>query len=147
MREEIIELNGKEYVLELNRQSAIKIEQYTDLQKSIEAINKDLIEHIEEINENEDPFANEVNYDTMQEEAKKQEETLKKMICRAFWIWLFPKNRLNINEVQEILNSYFENGDKLRFISEKFGEYFKISTDISEKYLEEVKNLKAQANK
>ena len=34
-KNEILELNGKEYTLELNRESAINIEKYTNLQKSM----------------------------------------------------------------------------------------------------------------
>ena len=35
LKEEMIELNGKEYTLTLNRQSALKIEQYTNELQSI----------------------------------------------------------------------------------------------------------------
>ena len=52
-RNEIIELNGVEYTLELNRESALKIEQYADLQKSMTLVQQSLIEHIEEIRDDE----------------------------------------------------------------------------------------------
>lgn len=147
-REEIIELNGVEYTVELNRQSAIKIEKYTKLNESLQYINSTNLKYVDEIKENENPFADEEDLDKMEEESQNKLETLKKLIVRAFWIWLYPNHKLDIKEVEEILKPYVDDEDeKLKFISEKYGEYIKLSADISLKYNEERKNLKAQANK
>ena len=39
---EVIELNGKEYTVELNRESAVKIEQYVNMAEILEKINQPL---------------------------------------------------------------------------------------------------------
>lgn len=147
-RNEIIELNGVEYTLELNRESAIQIEKYTNTQKTMQLINEPLVEYVDEIKEDEDPFAETVNIEEMQEKAQEKVKALNKMITRAFWIWLYPNHKLNIKQVEEIIKPYLEeNDEKLEFISQKYAEYLELSTEISSKYIEEQKNLKAQVNK
>ena len=147
-RNEIIELNGVEYTLELNRESAIQIEKYTNTQKTMQLINEPLVEYVEEIKDDEDPFAEVVDIEEMEEKAQEKVNALNKMITRAFWIWLYPNHKLNIKQVEEIIKPYLEeNDEKLKFISEKYAEYLELSTEISSKYIEEQKNLKAQVNK
>lgn len=147
IKEEIIELNNKEYTVTLNRQSVLKIEQYTNLQKSLVEIKKDVIDHIEEIKENEDPFAEEIDIDEMQKKAEEKLNILHRIIERAFWIWLYPKHKLNINEVKEIIAPYYEDDSKMEYISELYNDLLNKSYTISNKYYEEQKNLKALANK
>ena len=146
-KNEIIELNGVEYTLELNRDSYLKIDQYSNIQKSMETIQKDLYEHIEEIDDNTNPFANEISEDDIERAANEKLETLHKIIERAFWIWLYPNHKLVISEVKKILEPYFDDTDKFQFISEKYGEYLKKCVEIRTDYFEEQKNLKAQINK
>lgn len=147
-RNEIIELNGVEYTLELNRDSAVQIEKYTNTQKTMQIITAPLVEYVEEIEENENPFENVVDIEKMQEKAQEKIEALNKMITRAFWIWLYPNHKLNINQVKELLQPYLEDdGEKFSFINQKYAEYLELSTEISDKYIEEQKNLKAQVNK
>lgn len=147
IKEEIIELNNKEYTVTLNRQSVLKIEQYTNLQKSLVEIRKDVIDHIEEIKENENPFAEEIDIDEMQKKAEEKLNILHRIIERAFWIWLYPKHKLNINEVKEIIAPYYEDDSKMEYISELYNDLLNKSYTISNKYYEEQKNLKALANK
>ncbi len=147
-RNEIIELNGVEYTLELNRESAVQIEKYTNTQKTMQIIATPLVDYVEEIEEDENPFENIVNIEEMQEKAQEKIDALNRMITRAFWIWLYPNHKLNINQVKEILQPYLEDdGEKFSFISQKYAEYLDLSTEISDKYIEEQKNLKAQVNK
>ncbi len=146
-RNEIIELNGVEYTLELNRESVVRIEKYTNLQKTYKEISKPIFEYKEEIEENENPFEEEIKLDEMQEEADKKLALLKDLYAKAFWIWLYPNHKLNINEVKKILEPYFEDDAKIEALSELYGKFMQLSTEISQKYIEEQKNLKAQANK
>ena len=146
-RNEIIELNGVEYTLELNRESVVRIEKYTNLQKTYKEISKPIFEYKEEIEENENPFEEEIKLDEMQEEADKKLALLKDLYAKAFWIWLYPNHKLNINEVRKILEPYFEDDAKIEALSELYGKFMQLSTEISQKYIEEQKNLKAQANK
>lgn len=146
-RNEIIELNGEEYTLELNRESAVKIEQRTNMQNSIKKLYEGSVDYIDEIDEEENPFSEEINFDEIIEKAEEKEKIMQKIICVAFYIWLYPNHKLKYNEVVELLKPYFEDEDKLEYISEKYGEYMKLSSEISGKYIEERKNLKAQTNK
>ena len=146
-RNEIIKLNDVEYTLELNRESAVRIEQYTNLQKTYKEISKPLFEYKEEIEEDENPFENEIKLDEMQEEADKKLATLKNLYAKAFWIWLYPNHKLNITQVKEILEPYYEDDEKIKSISELYAKFMQLSTEISQKYMEEQKNLKAQTKK
>ena len=69
------------------------------------------------------------------------------MIAKAFWLWLYPKHKLDYDEVYEMIAPYFEDEEKTTFISNEYGRLLKESTEIQEKYMEELKNLKALANK
>lgn len=146
-KNEIIELNGKEYTLELNRESAIRIEQYTNLQKTMREINKPLINYVDEIEKGTNPFENEIDFDLMEQEAENKLKNLHKIIENAFWIWLYPNHKLDKDEVSKIIAPYYETDEKMEFISKKYSELMEKSTEINQKYLEELKNLKAQTNK
>lgn len=146
-KNEIIELNGFEYTLELNRDSFLKIDQYSNVKKSMEVIQKDLYEYIDEIDDNTDPFANEIDYDKLEEEANNKLNTLHKIMERAYWIWLYPEHKLSITEVKQILNPYFEDDSKFEWLCEKYGEFMQKCVEIRNEYNENQKNLKAQANK
>ena len=144
---EVIELNGKEYTVELNRESIIRIEQYTNLKQSSQEINKPLIEDKsqKEISADENPFADEISEDELEKSNDEKEETVKKVMTRAFWIWLYPQEKLSISQVEEILNPYYESEQKAQELSDIYMDLTKKSIDIRQKYLEERKNLKALA--
>ena len=146
-RNEIILLNDVEYTLELNRDSFLKIDQYSNIKKSMETVKKDLYEYHDEIDDNTDPFAEEIKDEDIEKVVDEKVATLCKIIERAFWIWLYPNHKLGITKVQEILKPYFDDEEKFKWISEKYGEYMQESVDIRTEYLEEQKNLKALANK
>jgi hypothetical protein len=146
-KNEIIELNDFEYTLELNRDSFLKIDQYSNAKKSMETIQKDLYEYIDEIDDNTDPFAEEIDYDKLEEDANNKLNTLYKILERAFWIWLYPEHKLNITQVKEILKPYFDDEEKFQWLCEKYGEYMQKCVEIRNEYNENQKNLKAQANK
>lgn len=147
-RNEIIKLNDVEYTLELNRESVVRIEQYTNYKRVYKDISKPLFEYKDEIKENENPFENEIEFEKMQEEAEKKLKLLQEIITKAFWIWLYPNHKLNISEVEKILKPYLEDdSEKWQEINIMYGKYMQLSTEINEKYLEDLKNLKAQANK
>lgn len=144
---EIIELNGKEYTAELNRESILRIEQYTNLKQSSEEINKPALEDKsqKEISNDENPFAEEISEDALEKSATEKEETVKKVMTRAFWIWLYPQEKLSISQVEEILNPYYDSEEKAKELSDIYMDLTKKSIDIRQKYLEERKNLKALA--
>lgn len=146
-KEEIIELNGKEYTLVLNRESFIKIDQYSNIQKSMDFIEENLYEYKKEIKDGEDPFANNIDEDKLEKETQEKIDALVKIVENAFWIWLYPNYKLNISQVKELLNPYIDNDAKFKWICEKYGEYLEKSVQVRNEYLEERKNQKALANK
>ena len=146
-KNEIITLDGKEYTLELNRDSFLKIDQYTNFKKSVGVIEEDLYEYKEEIDENEDPFADVITDEEMDKFVEEKDNTLKKMITRAFWIWLYPNHKLNINQVEELLSDEFNDDEKFDKLVEKYSNYLDECVAIKMQYEEERKNLRAQANK
>lgn len=146
-KNEIIELNGKEYTLELNRDSFLQIDKICNIQKSMEIVQKSLYEYVDEIDDNYNPFENPIDEEKIKEEVKLKEDTLHKIIERAFFIWLYPNHKLTITEVKNLLKPYFEDEEKANFIGEKYGEYIQKCVEIRETYNEEQKNLEALANK
>lgn len=146
-RTEVIELNGVEYTLELNRDSFLQIDKICDVAKSMQIINRPLYDYVEEIDDNYNPLENIPNEEDFEKEVELKATTLSKIVERAFFIWLYPNHKLNITQVREIVNSYLEDEEKAEFIGKKLGYYLKECVRIREEYNQERKNLKAQVNK
>lgn len=146
-RNEIIELNGVEYTLELNRESFLQIDKICNVQKSMEIIQRGLYDYVEEIDDNYNPFENMVSDEEIENEIKLKEETLIKLAERSFFIWLYPNHKLPISQVKEILKPYLEDDKKAEWLGEKLGEYLQKCVEIRQEYVKEQKNLKAQINK
>ena len=148
-KNEIIELNGKEYTLELNRDSFIQIDRLCNIQKSMNIIQKDLYKYMDEQELDDDFDLDSVNIseEELEKEVQLKEKTLHLIIERAFLIWLYPNHKLKPSEVKEILNPYFQDEEKAKWIGEQYGKFLQECVEIRETYNEERKNLKAQANK
>lgn len=146
-RNEIIELNGVEYTLELNRESFLQIDKICNVQKSMEIIQRGLYDYVEEIDDNYNPFEDITTDEDIEKEVKLKEDTLYKIVERAFFIWLYPNHKLPISQVKEIIKPYLDNEEKALWIGEKLGEYLQKCVEIREEYNQERKNLKALANK
>ena len=69
-RNEIIELNGVEYTLELNRDSFLQIDKICNVQKSMEIIQKGLYEYVDEIDDNYNPLENTISDEDLEKEIK-----------------------------------------------------------------------------
>lgn len=145
---EIIELNGKEYTVELNRESIVKIEQYVKIQDTVEKIQKPIYEDKSEmeIADDENPFAEPINEDEVEKINEEREQALRKMYTRAFWIWLYPVEKLSYSSVIELLEPYMQDEKKAEYLAKKYEDFTIKSTDLRKQYLEERKNLKALAN-
>ena len=146
-RNEIIELNGVEYTLELNRESFIQIDKICNVDKTMQTVKKGLYEYVDEIDDNYNPFENSIDEDKLEQEIEEKEQALYKLVERAFFIWLYPNHKLTISQVKEIIKPYFEDEKKSEWIGEKTGEYLQKCVEIREQYNQERKNLKALANK
>ena len=148
-KNEIIELNGVEYTLELNRDSFVQIDRACNYQKSMQIIYKDLYDFYDdkEFDENFDPELLIVSDDDIDEQIKVKNETLQKLVERSFFIWLYPNHHLKIDEVKEILKPYIEDNKKAEWLMTKTGEFLQECISIRQEYNEERKNLKAQINK
>ena len=146
-RNEIIELNGVEYTLELNRDSFLQIDKICNVQKSMEVIQKGLYDYVDEIDDNYNPLENTISDDDLEKEIQEKEDVLHKIVERSFFIWMYPNHKLTISQVKEILAPYFEDEKKVEWLGEKLGQYLQECVEIREEYNNERKNLKAQTNK
>ncbi len=148
-RNEIIELNGVEYTLELNRESFLQVDKLCNIEKSMNLIKKGLYDYLDEEELTDDFDFNKLNIDEdkLDQEVELKEKKLKDIIERAFLIWLNPNHHLNISQVREILKPYFEDESKFEWLGEKYGKYLQECVEIRDEYNNERKNLKAQANK
>lgn len=146
-KNEIIEINGKEYTLELNRDSFIQIDRICNVQKAFEIINRGLYDYVDEIDDNYNPLENIPTDEELEKEVELKENQLHNLIERAFLIWLYPNHKLPISKVKEILKPYFDDEEKANWLGQKVGEYLRECVAIRENYNEQRKNLKAQANK
>ena len=88
---ELLKLNDKEYKVELNRESIVRIEQYVNMEEANEILTKQVFsdKSNSEIKDNENPFAEVIDDEEIEKLAELKNETLKKVYIRAFWIWLY----------------------------------------------------------
>lgn len=148
-KEEIIKLNDKEYTLQFNRESFLKIDMLCNVSKSMQIIHKPLYKFYdnEELTDDFDFSKLEISDEQIEKEIELKTNTLKKLGERAFLVWLKPNHNLNISDVKEILKPYWEDEEKSAFIGSKIGEFLRKCVEIRDEYNEERKNLKAQTNK
>lgn len=148
-KNEIIELNGKEYTLVLNRESFLQIDKLCNVEKSMEIINKSLYEYVDEIDDNFNPFEDmkDLDDEKIQKEIEEKEEVLHKLIERSMFLWLYPNYKMPISEVKELVKPYLEDEKKAEWLGEKIGQYLQECVNLRETYIDEQKNLKALANK
>lgn len=146
-RNEIIELNGIEYTLELNRDSFLQIDKICNIEKSMRILKENPYEYVEEIDDNYNPFEDTMSDEELDEFVEEKETVLRKLVERAFFIWLYPNHKLTISQVKEIVAPYLEDEEKSNFIGDKLGYYLQECISIRESYNQERKNLKAQVNK
>lgn len=148
-KNDIIEIDGKEYTVELNRKSFIAIDKYSNIKKSATKITENLYDYVDEmeISDQENPFEDLPSIEESFNEIDEKMLILKKMYTRAFWIWLYPNHKFAIEEVENLLESYFDDDDKFEYLSEKYSEFLEESIKIKTEAEQELKNLKAQANK
>lgn len=149
-KNEIIELNGVEYTLELNRESFMAVDKICNIEKTFNDIKSGIYNYIDnvELSEDYDPYENIPNDEEIEKQGKEKVEKFKKVVERAFFVWLYPNHKLPLSEVKEILKPYLDGDDeKYSFIGEKTSELLGKCVEIRDQYNEERKNLIAQANK
>ena len=146
-KNEMIELNGVEYTLELNRDSFLQIDKICNVQESMKTLQKAAYDYIDDIDDNYNPLEDIGLEDSFENSVEEKSKVLEKLIVRSFFIWLYPNHKLTISQVKEILKPYLENQEKAEWISEKLSEYLEGCVKMRETYLQEQKNLQAQANK
>lgn len=146
-RNEIIKLNGIEYTLELNRDSFLQIDKICNIEKSMRILKENPYEYVEEIDDNYNPFEDVMSEEELDNFVEEKEIVLRKLVERAFFIWLYPNHKLTISQVKEIVTPYLEDEEKSNFIGDKLGYYLQECISIRESYNQERKNLKAQVNK
>ena len=146
-KNEIIELGGKEYTLELNRDSFLQIDKICNVQKSMQIVQSDLYEYVDEIDDNYNPLEATITDEELEQVVEEGEKVLRKLIENSMFIWLYPNHKLTISQVRELLAPEFENEERLEQLGAKVGAYLRGCLEIRQAYVEERKNLKAQVNK
>lgn len=148
-KNEIIELNGVEYTLELNRDSFVQIDRACNYQKTMQIIYGNMYEFYDdkEFDDNFDPEMLIVKDEDIDKQIELKNQALEKLVNRAYLIWLYPNHKLKPNEVKEILKPYLEDDKKAEWLMIKTGEFLQECIAIRQQYNEERKNLKAQINK
>ena len=119
--QEILVVDGKEYILTLNRKGIEAIEKYTNLSKKKDKLRKlstTVEEYVENISLDEDPFAG--IDDTVEENLEETMELLK----RTLWICLWERHHMNIEEVRELIVKIIDEDkrDELNATIEKLTE-------------------------
>ena len=148
-KNEIIELNGEEYTLELNRDSYVQIDKLCNIAKSMEIINRDFYKYLdeEEITDDFDPTKMvDITDESIQKEVEIKEKTLFRLIERSLYLWLYPKYGFTITKIREMIKPYLEDENKANELGEKVGRLLNECLAVREQYVEEQKNLKALAN-
>ena len=148
-KNEIIELNGVEYTLELNRDSFLQIDKLCNIEKTMEIANGNLYEYMDDVELTDDFNLDDlkVNEEDLENKIKEKEKVLYRALERSFLIWLEPNHHLKPSEVKEILKPYFEDEKKANWLGEQWGKYINECVEIRNQYVEERKNLEALANK
>ena len=146
-KNEIIELNGKEYTLELNGDSFLQIDKICNISKTMEIVNSDLYDYVEEIDDSYNPLENAITEESLEEQVSLREKVLRRLIENAMFIWLYPNHKLPISEVRELLKPIIEDENQVEELGKKVGTYLAKCLELRQSYVEERKNLKAQANK
>lgn len=139
--QEIILVGGKEYTLTLTRKGITAIEKYTSLSKKKDEFKKseqNSIKYVDEIKENEDPFA-----DLNDEEQERKIDESLELMKRVLWICLWDVHKMSIEQVRELLVQIIDENkyDELNSVIEKLVS--NINKQPSE-YLKNMKALKAQ---
>ena len=117
---EIIEIDGKEYTLFLNRKGIVAYEkyckdEYSELEKTREKF-KDTIETLQEdkvvINDDTNPFENLDKLDDI--DADKNMDLVHKMYVKLYWIMLYENHKLSLTQVEELYNKAVEEYGELQ---------------------------------
>ena len=140
--QETLVVDGKEYVLTLNRKGVEAIEKYTNLSKkkeklekmSVKGSNKD--EYIENISLDEDPFAD------IGDVEENLEETME-LLKRTLWICLWERHHMNIEEVRELIVKIIDE-DKLDELNSAIEKLTEGVNKTPSDYLKNTKALKAR---
>ena len=133
-------IDGKEYIMSLNRKGVEAIEKYTKIsskKKEVEKTQK-RIEYVENIKLDENPFG-EID-DDFEERVNENLELIKRML----WIMLWDNHKLNIEEVRELLIKVLEE-DKLEELNDNIAKLIEgANKQMGGSSLKNLKALKAQ---
>ena len=148
--QEVIEIDGKEYKLFLNRKGIVAYEkyckeEYKELQ-NVREKHKDMIASLESdekisIDENTNPFdgLDEISDD----EAAKNMELIHKLYVKLYWIMLYQNHQLSLNDVEELYNKAIEEygEEQVQALGDQMVEEVNIAPKSEEN--KNLKNLKA----
>lgn len=134
-------IDGKEYILSLNRKGLEAIEKYTKLSKKREELEKVTfaVDYVDEISLDDDPFAG-----LSQEDATEKLDEMMEILKRVLWICLWDNHKLNIEQVRELLVKIAEDDEKFAELNEKVQTLIEGVNKQPSGGLKNLKALKAQ---
>ena len=144
---EVIEIDGKEYTLFLNRKGIIAFEKYTkeeekrasELEKKYKSLieQKDADNDALEIKDDTNPFEGIESFDDIDED----HEMIKNLYKKLYWIMLYENHKLSFNEVGKLYDMACEDygEEKVNELANQMIEEAN-KDNVSKK---ELKNLKA----
>ena len=147
---EVIEIDGKEYTLFLNRLGVVAFERYSEeIQNKIEdntrCVQTLVDKHKDEklvIKEDTNPFEDEF----MKESEELLNETEKyglELSQRMYWILLYNEHKMNINDVKELYNKACEEYGRDQIDALAMQMLNEVNSNKFENNHKELKNLKA----
>lgn len=144
---EIIEIDGKEYTLFLNRKGIVAYEKFCKEEnekiKKLEEKYKTSIEKLEKsdfvIDENTNPFENLEDFDDLESDL----ELEKTVFVKIYWIMLYENHKLSLEEVKKLYDKAVEEygEQQLEDLVQQMIEGVNINAYDNEN--KELKNLKA----
>ena len=100
--EEIIEIDGKEYTLFMNRQGVVNWEKYTKLGEKSEKYKNKYVDTKEiELTDDFNPFG---DNDTLEEDTQE----MKDIYSKFYWIALYTNHKFKISEANELFEKAIE---------------------------------------
>lgn len=143
---EKIEIGNKEYTLFLNRKGIVSWEKITTLQKQAKEMEKKYEMYVElsqndnpiEVKDGDNPF--EISGGSEIDELTADEEKLKDIYVKFYWVALYENHKLSISEVQKL----FEEAEKEYGLEQLIGLANQMVEDANtDKYGAKTKKLKA----
>lgn len=144
--EEIVEIDGKEYTLFLNRKGVVNWEnktQFVGKMRTAEKITNELVSKMDiELKDDTNPFEMYDNFNEEDELSQKEVNEIIEMYAILYWVMLYTHHKFSPKEAREVFDKAIEEYGKNQIVELGNMMIEKVNKDISPK--KQLKNLLAQ---